>query len=468
MPWHCTLCNTPLQEVNNAVQVHILKSPACRHAVFSEGPVSSPVSSISGSISGSGSSSGSPNPSVIPIGAQQLVGDTRAIDCYFALNQIGVCARNLGVPLARNIISVGIPTAIREAIRRGPLAMLSTASPYATFGLGIGACTLPIVTEIIGLARDQRNGNQTPLALLSRVLLIMAVGSTCVTAIAMGTLTTAAPALIAANVFYTPLRDVAQYFIQVGGGYENGTSQGATALSAAAYFINQLAVNFGMDAVVAALQPALSAIVSNIIGRSVLNVVGETADDIVSRYLNAIATSRTTPTFTLGLRSRQDINRTTAYDQIFNINSSRSSLFATLFNFAYYVKEDAWSNIGAAGSVALAYIPFINVASQTTSVGRGVDVNALETGRSGVNIPTAPLTPSVTVVNERVSTTHNMRRSLSQRSSSSQGSGSNQGSLNSQGSSGSPGSINSQPRNPGLLQPSPAGGPEKLEIITRY
>lgn len=316
-----------------------------------------------------------------PLRVQQLIADNRAISSYLTLNALGRMGRNLEYSALRNIVSVGIPTAVREAMRRGPLAMLASAAPNVSLGLAVGSCVTPILLEIIGLARDRNNGNQTAISVLARVLLIMAVGTSVITTFALGALPAAAPALIAANLFYTPLRDISQYFVQLRGGYSRGTSQMATGLSAATYFFNQLVVNFGMDEVARALEPALGEIVSNMGGRALVNIAGETADEMVSRYLNEFLTrtsdSQLTPTISLGLRSGEEINITTISDQLLNVHASRSSLFATVFNVAYSIPSSVLSNIASSASAAIAYIPFIKVASQTTMP----DLNDAENGQ---------------------------------------------------------------------------------------
>jgi hypothetical protein len=109
--------------------------------------------------------------------------------------------------------------------------MLQTAAPTVATGLGATAALTPIALQVVGMARDARNGTQTKSSLASRVALIGLTGGAIVGLAATGGLQAAAPALMAANLIYTPMRDVAQYVLKLG---DNNEQLPAEAIASAA------------------------------------------------------------------------------------------------------------------------------------------------------------------------------------------------------------------------------------------
>lgn len=284
----------------------------------------------------------------------------------------GAHATNLGNIATRLAVTVGIPTFCREVARRGPLAMLATAAPPlsvvggATFG-----AVVPIALQVGAIVRDATNHTQTRTSLASHVVSIMMVGGTMTALAATGGLAAAAPALIAANAVYTPMRDLLQYYLQLNDN-NNGTARHpftltAVGASAVTYGFNQMAVGSGMDALGASLshrflelngnpatttwQGAMLSASGHAVGRSIMNLGGETLDEVVLRGLQA-ATAGTTDNGSLevrmGLRPAAQRTWTAVVGQILNTHSGRQTLFAAAFNVAYAIDAAQADRVPAA------------------------------------------------------------------------------------------------------------------------
>ncbi len=309
---------------------------------------------------------------------------------YQSLSRHGT---NLALSATRNVASVAVPTYLRELSRRTIFQQMAQASTAAgVVGAVVTGGVLPIGLQIAGLVRDNQNRTQTMLSVGSRVAQIMVTGSTLVALAATGgapALAAAAPALMAANLVYTPLRDAVQYNLRLrdntNSSNERPMSTGATLIAAGAYVPNQIAVGYAMDRLSDALTPSTTAGgnsstalstseqpltafstseqplttsfattnkppgswneslakgLGNSLGRAIVNHVGETADDMVSRYTQAGLNGTTDGnpiSFSLDLRPASERTWNAVANHVSDYHASRSNLFASAFNTAYMV-----------------------------------------------------------------------------------------------------------------------------------
>lgn len=268
---------------------------------------------------------------------------------------------NVETVVTRNLISVGVPTTAREYARRSVLPALFENLPMAARTTAGGvAAALPIVLQLAGVVRDIRAGTQTPESLRARIANIMLVAGTGAALTATGGLSAAANALIAAIFVYVPLRDFSQYFLLLQDNNDSSAKLGPTALSAAAYTGNQIAVDQGMEMLASALEPSMGALTANMVGRALINIGGETLDELTYRGLHAYSSSNPGLEFDLRFRARDKMTRETALDQVLNTLTGRASLFGAAFSGAYAAPIQGLLNSMVVGAILGAgYVPFI-------------------------------------------------------------------------------------------------------------
>jgi hypothetical protein len=242
--------------------------------------------------------------------------------------------------------------------------MLQTAAPTVATGLGATAALTPIALQVVGMARDARNGTQTKSSLASRVALIGLTGGAIVGLAATGGLQAAAPALMAANLIYTPMRDVAQYVLKLGDNNEQLPAE-AIASAASSYFLNQVAVGEAMDAAADVLHPALPSLAAHALGRSVVNMTGETVDETTFRGLQAYTTGNNQLEVSLSHRPLAEYSWESAASQLLDTHASRASLFSAAYGAAYAGGarglSDTAVNVLAAATLGAGYAPFVGV-----------------------------------------------------------------------------------------------------------
>lgn len=269
--------------------------------------------------------------------------------------------KNTGSILTRNAISVGIPTAAREYVRRSALPALFKRLPQAAqVSLAGVSVAIPVVLQLAAIVRDIKEGTQTPESLRSRLANIALVVGTGTALATTGGLSAAANALIAAVFVYVPIRDLSQYFLQLQDNNKGPLNIKATAFSATAYAGNQIAVDQGMDMLSDALEPVMGKLAANIVGRALVNIGGETLDELTSRGANAYVSNNAELKIDIDFRPRDEITRKTALDQICNTLASRASLFSAAFSGAYAVPVQGILNSMVVGGILGAgYIPFV-------------------------------------------------------------------------------------------------------------
>ncbi|EOS96288.1 hypothetical protein LU631_18470 [Erwinia tracheiphila] len=269
--------------------------------------------------------------------------------------------KNTGTILTRNAVSVGIPTAAREYVRRSALpALFKTLPQAAQVSLAGVSVAMPVVLQLAAIVRDIKEGTQTPESLRSRLANIALVVGTGTALATTGGLSSAANALIAAVFVYVPVRDLSQYFLQLQDNNEGSLNIKATAFSATAYAGNQIAVDQGMNMLSDALEPVMGKLAANIVGRALVNIGGETLDELTSRGANAYVSNNAELKIDIDFRPRDEITRKTALDQVCNTLASRASLFSAAFSGAYAVPVQGILNSMVVGGILGAgYIPFV-------------------------------------------------------------------------------------------------------------
>ncbi|MCU5775532.1 hypothetical protein N5923_19205 [Erwiniaceae bacterium BAC15a-03b] len=277
--------------------------------------------------------------------------------------------RNVGLVLSRNLVSVAIPTTLREYVAKNVLPVLLKNAPVsASVTLGAIAIAMPIALQLAGIARDLHAGTQTAASLsarLANIALITGAGSALV---ATAGITLAANALIAAVFIYVPLRDIAQYFLQLSDNSKPGLSLEACGKSAIAYSGNQMLVSEGMTLLSRALEPLLGAAIANMLGKAIINTIGETADEMTYRGLTAQAQHNSAVSFDLRLRPLPEINYQTATDRLLTTVAARASQFSSVYSGVNAVPfADVFKSMMIGLMLGAGYIPFFYCHAQAAA-----------------------------------------------------------------------------------------------------
>ncbi|MCH8620406.1 hypothetical protein [Undibacterium sp. TS12] len=262
-------------------------------------------------------------------------------------------AKNTGVVMLRNTVSVLLPTAAREGLRRTVFKTMAETHPELMTGLSLGIGLLPVALQLAGLGKEYFNGTQTRETVLSRIGLIALTGG-CVSAAAAvpGRLLAVAPAILSANI-YVALRDGVQYFVRLKDNNAPESSQrcGTYSSSSLAYAANQLLVGVGMDTWTSALTDDLKETGANVVARSLLNFAGETVDELFYQQSQHWFSSG-------GDNGSLDLTfdrpKPVSYEEVVNTAltsaAGRSALFSSAFNAAYAPPDDTWKHFSETGA----------------------------------------------------------------------------------------------------------------------
>lgn len=281
-------------------------------------------------------------------------------------------AKNTGVVMMRNAVSVLGPTVVREGLRRTVFKSLAETHPELMAGLSLGFGLLPVALQLTGLGKEYFNGTQTRETVLSRLGLIGLTGGCVGAAAVSGRMLAVAPAILSANI-YTVLRDSAQHFIRLKDTNAPESSQrcGTYTSSSVAYMANQLLVGVGMDAWTDSLTPDLKEAGANVLARSLLNFAGETVDELFyqqSQHWFSSGEDKGPLDLTFG--DRKPITWKEVTNTVLTSAAGRSALFSSAFNAAYTPSDDTWkqfsktdamwaSNAIAAGVLGVGYSAFV-------------------------------------------------------------------------------------------------------------
>ncbi|AMZ77729.1 hypothetical protein A4308_12220 [Enterobacter sp. ODB01] len=242
---------------------------------------------------------------------------------------------NASAIASRNIISVVIPTALREFIRRVVFSRIAEGGTSLAFGATAGY--LPCVLQVGGLYNDIQSHTYTRWTIAGRMACIILPGAGVTALIAVGGMgSSAAAALGAANFIYTPLRDIAQNYFRRDSNLtpDEHERRICAAIGAVAYVPNQMAVNEGMQYGADFLTPYLGSVGANVVARAGVNFFGECLDDTVSLASTSCLTGQQVRTHTRFSPPSEHTWGQVA-DRILNIHASRSALFSSTFSAAF-------------------------------------------------------------------------------------------------------------------------------------
>ncbi|OMR58708.1 hypothetical protein AQ728_19070 [Burkholderia pseudomallei] len=291
---------------------------------------------------------------------------------HAALSMLKNGMRNVGAVAARNLVSVLPPTAAREAVRAYLTPALAAAPAGVATAAGAVAAAAPIVQNFVGLVRDIHNGTSSRTRVISRTAMMVTTGGFLAASAATGTLAAAAPALVAATLIYTPLRDLVQYNVQLKDNNQQPANMKWVLGSAAAYGVNQGLVNETMDRVVGAARgrfeaetsvrsgvttdgtpqvstaalethttpsaslgvdvPSSGYVLARSAGFAAANFAGETLDELTLRGATALQQGNLSNLqISVGLRPQSERTWSAVADQAFTTNAGRSTLFADVY-----------------------------------------------------------------------------------------------------------------------------------------
>ncbi|MGL5990133.1 MAG: hypothetical protein ACRCZT_00340 [Plesiomonas sp.] len=341
--------------------------------------------------------------SVSETDVSQEVENSQISSLYAVLEQT---AKNLGLSLGRNLFSVGIPTAAREYVRHGIAPHIPDT---ALKGMGGVACGLPVALELIGLARECYNNTYTKESITARVVNILTVSMASAGLVASGNFIKAAPALIAAVFCYVPMRDAIQYFVQLSDNNSSGINGKATLGASTAYVANQTAVDRLMTIISDALTPYVGSVAANVLGRAIVNIAGESTDDMTNARFNALTKKNDNLQFSLAFRAKEDITLASALDQVFTTLAGRASLFTTGFAVAYTLPLSGVLASAAVGlTLGLGYIPFVYSHDQKkVPQSNDQSIDSMERGQAESSVSTQDTSIAIETITERYTTLAN-------------------------------------------------------------
>ncbi|WP_103807408.1 hypothetical protein [Burkholderia pseudomallei] len=297
---------------------------------------------------------------------------------HAALSMLKNGMRNVGAVAARNLVSVLPQTAAREAVRAYLTPALAAAPAGVATAAGAVAAAAPIVQNFVGLVRDIQNGTSSRTRVISRTAMMVTTGGFLAASAATGTLAAAAPALVAANAIYTPLRDLVQYNVQLKDNNQQPANMKRVLGSAAAYGVNQGLVNEAMDRVAGAARgrfeaetsvqsgvttdgtpqvstaalethtnpsaslgvdvPSSGYVLARSAGFAAANFAGETLDELTLRGATALQQGNLSNLqISVGWRPQDERTWSAVADQAFTTNAARSTLFANAYMGAYAI-----------------------------------------------------------------------------------------------------------------------------------
>lgn len=281
--------------------------------------------------------------------------------------------RNSAAVAGRNILSVAIPTAVREALRRAVFAKITEGA--ASTALGSIAGFFPCVLQIAGLYWDAHLHTQTRYTIVGRVCCIILAGSTVTTLIAVGVMTSPAvsAALAGANFVYTPMRDLIQHYVRRTDNLSANLSKKGAAIGAAAYIPNQFLVNEGMQHSSDLLANYMDSVLANSIARAGMNFLGECIDDSVTLGVQSSIQKKDLEA-KLSLSPPQNHTWRDVTNRILNVHAGRSSLFSTVFSTAFLTHHFAAKEASRVAS------PITTASSITSTASKGAGASTDHVG----------------------------------------------------------------------------------------
>lgn len=260
-------------------------------------------------------------------------------------------ASNMGAVLLRNTLSVAVETGIREYVRRGALSETFANLPRSSLALiYFIAITTPLVLQLCGLARDYSNGGLNGSVFMGRLssLLFVSVTGMCLW---YSNNFEHAALLLVAGLVYVLLRDSVQFIFPLQDNNSDQLSLAAVASSGILYSVNQTAVDIGMDAVSEALSGSMSGLMANIVGRSAVNLIGESGDEFCYRGISAYRKKNRALSVKLTMRNKDDFTRKAIMDCTLNTIASRASIIISAYAVAKVLPFDGYPASAIVGSI---------------------------------------------------------------------------------------------------------------------
>lgn len=268
-------------------------------------------------------------------------------------------ASNMGSVFLRNSLSVAVQTGIREYIRRDALPETFSTLPKNLCTLISGTIiAVPILLQLAGLTRDYCNGGLNWSVFLGRLSSLLFVTITGMCLWNSDNFASAA-ILLVAGLAYVLLRDIVQFIFPLHDNNDDQLSLGAVTASGMLYSGNQIAVDIGMDVVSNALSGSMSSLMSNIVGRSAVNLLGEFGDEFCYRGINAHRQKNRALRVRMTMRNKENITRKAILDCALNTIASRASIIISAYAAAYalpFCGYAASATVG--GTMGTAYAGF--------------------------------------------------------------------------------------------------------------
>lgn len=169
-----------------------------------------------------------------------------------------------------------------------------------------------------------------------------------------------APALIPAEFVYVLTRDIIQFLLPLTDNSSVPFGVKTTLLAAGAYGINQILVYILMSYGAAQLMPFFSIVAANAIARAIVNTLGEVADELTYRYLNALLSGNRCLRLNWRRRQTSDITRRTIIDTCVTTLAARATLFSASYGYVELYASNKITTSFLIGLMSIVgYLPFI-------------------------------------------------------------------------------------------------------------
>jgi hypothetical protein len=219
----------------------------------------------------------------------EVAGALRSISNNMAQSPGGQFVSSVANSVTRNIVSVMLPTMLRQYLNQGLATNIRGRSQEVQFALGMTAALIPPVLLVLGACINRETS--TPPSDVSRAVLALTTIGAVATAVCTGrdTLESAAPSLIG-YLIYAAMRDGVQKFIKLDNPDANPQLRvGTSAMGALAYAANQAAINtmMGRESPSGAAAAGKSLQGKAGMARGATNTFGESVDDTFLNWLKS-------------------------------------------------------------------------------------------------------------------------------------------------------------------------------------
>jgi hypothetical protein len=201
----------------------------------------------------------------------------------------GQFASSVANSVTRNIVSVMLPTILRQYLSQGLATDIRGRSQEVQLALGMTASLIPPVLLVLGACINREKS--TPPSDVSRAVLALTTFGAVAIAVSTGkgNMESAAPSLIG-YLIYAAMRDGVQKIIKLDNPNANPQLRvGMSAMGALGYTANQAAINtmMGRESPSGAAAAGMSLQGGMGMARGATNMLGETGDDVFSNWLES-------------------------------------------------------------------------------------------------------------------------------------------------------------------------------------